>query len=89
LHWSGTGTISGEGTAEKITLASGDEEESDTWELGVGIARVLINKYEGEVVDVTVYYKTGNSIANCEAEGWTEYIKEFSSLGFVRLKVVY
>jgi hypothetical protein len=58
------------------------------WQVGVGVAEININTYSGTAVSPTIKYKTGNSIANCEADIWTTYSGgSFVSSGWAKIQV--
>jgi hypothetical protein len=86
--WSGTGTVAGSGDSETLTLSTGQFEESVVWQVGVGTAEINLNTYSGIAVVPTIEYKTGNSIANCEADTWTTYSGgSFESSGWAKIRV--
>ncbi len=86
-EWSGTGSVSGVGDAEIISLETGQYMESESWKLGSGWCAITIDKYDSGVGSYTVEYKTGDSLVNCEADAWNNYIGPFDSLGWVKVKV--
>ena len=44
-NWSGDASIQGTEDYEKIQFDSGEYEESETWYIGAGRVRIIINKY--------------------------------------------
>jgi len=44
-NWSGDAVILGTGDDEKLQFDSGEYEESETWYIGAGRVRLIINKY--------------------------------------------
>ena len=62
---------------------------SETWNLGSGEAVIDDDKYQGMSGIVTIYYKTGTSPANCEADTWHLYDgTSFTSTGWAKIRVV-
>jgi hypothetical protein len=85
--WTGTGTASGSGDAEILTLASGEYMESPTYNIGSGTVRLRSNVYATGSGTPTVQYKQGDSEANCNADTWHDYSVPFTCAGWVKVKV--
>ena len=89
-NWTGAGVITGSGDGETLAIGIGEAEESETWKFGIGIAKIIMDKYPGATggpVPV-VEYKTGNSEANCEADSWHIYNgHSFISQGWIKMRV--
>lgn len=86
-HWTGTGTISGSGDAEKVCLDAGEYEESEVVETGAVTVELLQNFYDPSGDDVLLRYRHGNTEANCLAAAWNNYTVPFASLGFVQVRL--
>jgi hypothetical protein len=87
LNWTGTGTVTGSGDNEKLVIQEGQQMTSEPVDTeGVVTIEVLLNVY-GSGDSVPLYYKTGNSIVNMDANSWMLYSTPFASQGFVRLKL--
>jgi len=86
-NWTGTGDIVGSGDAEAIEIDSGETMESETWETGAVPVKITPNKYGTGIGVVHIEYKTGDSVGNCEADSWHEYVGSFISSGYVKVKV--
>ena len=71
--WTGTGTVSGSGDSEIISLHSGDYMESPTWNFGIGTLIIGKDIYASGYGAPDIYYKTGDSEATCDADTWTLY----------------
>lgn len=85
-NWTGTGTIVSSGDDEAINLDVGEYMESETWNIGSGDVRIRLNVYAtGD--NATIYYKQGDSEANCEADTWHAYSSPFACSGWVKVKV--
>jgi hypothetical protein len=37
--------------------------------------------------DIDLDYRTGNSVANCEAAGWQDYAGAFTSDGYIQIRI--
>jgi hypothetical protein len=86
--WTGTGTISGTGDSEQITLSSGQYMESEMVDIGAGEEVQLIDgKYDATVGSLIIKYKDGDTEANCDADTWNTYSATFISDGYVRCRV--
>jgi hypothetical protein len=85
-NWTGTGTISGSGDAEKVTLASGEVETSNVVHTG---ARSVLVKQNFYVAGDTVLleYRDGATEAACLAASWNTYSAPFTSAGFVQVRL--
>ena len=80
--------IIGTGDAERVELETGGWIELETWNYGVMLCELSINKYEAGSGVVTIEYKNGNSKVNCEADTWTEYTGPFfACAGWVKIRV--
>jgi len=79
--------VEGSGDDERVLLGPGEYWEYPTWYLGTGQARITKDKYQSGSGTVIVYYRTGTSEANCEAQGWTLYSGDFTSEGWVGIRV--
>jgi len=89
-NWTGTGVITGSGDSETLLIGVGEAEESETWKFGIGIAKIIMDKYPGGIGGDApiIEYKTGNSEANCEADNWHIFNgHSFNSLGWIKVKV--
>jgi len=89
-NWTGTGAIVGSGDNEILVIGIAEAEESETWKFGVGIAKIIMDKYPGGAGGPipTIKYKTGNSKANCEADSWHTYNgHSFNSLGWIKVRI--
>jgi hypothetical protein len=75
----------GSGDEEVMYLAD-SPELSTPWHLGVGYARILLNKYRPKD-SATIYYKTGATAAACIADEWNLFDTSFYSEGFVLIKL--
>ena len=84
---SGTGTVSGSGDDEILTLDPGEYWEYPTWYYGIGNARIFKDKYQTGSGTIVVKYRTEATKAATEVLGWTVYSGEFNSLGWVGIKV--
>ena len=67
-------------------MIAGAYMESEYANFGVGTALIDLNAYRSSDA-VAVYYKTGDSIANCAADSWHLYDSGFSSLGYVQIRL--
>ena len=61
--------------------------ESDSWRIGTGDVQIKRDYYGSGAGNITIQYKTGDSHEACEADSWSDYIGDFSSLGWVKIKV--
>ena len=87
IKWTGTGYIAGAGDAEKIYLASGDNMESETWNIGNRRIKIQTDKYAAGFGAVTVKYKDGATQLLCEADSWHNYVNPFVCSGWVKVRV--
>lgn len=83
--WIGTGTASGSGDDEIITLSEGQYMDSPDVNIS-GMVTLAWNKYKAGGTP-TVKYKTANAQASLDAAEWTDYTDQFNSLGWVRSKI--
>ncbi len=85
-NWTGTGTISGVGDAEKLTLSAAQVETSEVVNSG---ARTVSLKYNFYAAGATVLmeYRHGATEAACLVASWNTYSVPFSSLGFVQIRL--
>jgi len=90
-YWTGDGGISGAGgtDGEKILLGTGDSMESNVWYLGAGAARITLDKYGSGEGIVDIKYKTGITVAACEADTWHDYVSGFICLNYVKVQLNY
>ena len=87
-NWTGTGSVSGSGDAEIISLDSGEYMESEVVQISSGkTVRLRQNVYDGTGDDVTLKYRTGATSAACQAAEWSAYSTPFGSLGYVQVRV--
>jgi len=84
--WAGSGTISGAGDTEIMTLLEGESMTSPVWNLGEGVARLSLNKYNSGD-DVTKEYRTGATSGDCGSASWNDYSNYFTSLGYVQIRL--
>ncbi len=85
-HWTGTGEITGSGDAEKICLGSGEYMISEVFNTGVANIVLQQNVYiAGD--DVTIKYRHGDTPTACEGASWNDYVGQFTSLGFVQIRL--
>ncbi|GAF88573.1 unnamed protein product [marine sediment metagenome] len=84
--WTGDAVVSLEDDNEIITFSSGQEEISPVTNLGAGLnAQITLNKYI-PADSVTIQYKTGATVEDCNADTWHNYVP-FESLGYVRVRL--
>ena len=83
----GTGTVSGSGDDEILTLGVGEYWEYDTWYFGGGQARIDMDKYQTGSGTIIVKYRTGVTKEATELLGWTAYSGSFTSNGWVGIRV--
>ena len=76
-------------TDSKITFDAGDIVVSETWNLGIGKARILRDKYQAGHGGITIQYKTGATAAICEADIWHNINAgdAFISLRWVKIRI--
>jgi len=86
-NWSGDASIQGLGDAERIQFDSGEYEESETWYIGAGRVRLIIDKYGSGSGTPVVKYKQGSSQALCEADSWHAYTIPFVCGGWVKIRL--
>lgn len=85
-NWTGTGEIQGTGDAEKIVLNASEYMESEVVDTGAVQVTLLQNQYQA-ADNVTIKYRTGNSVANCEAAALSTYTAPFTSSGYVQIRL--
>ena len=88
-NWTGTGTIVNPGVAdiEKVCLEATEYMISEVVYTGVEDIIILYNVYAaGDAIDLD--YRHGNSVANCEAAAWNDYVGAFESLGYVQVRIM-
>ena len=86
-NWTGTGSISGAGDAEIISLDAGENMVSEVVQTDAKRCQVLQNEYDPTGDDVTLEYRRGASEALCLAAGWTSYTVPFESDGYVQIRI--
>jgi len=87
VNFSGNWTSGAVGVGDTEALyVDGSTELSVPWNVGTGWVQILLNKY-GSGNNVTIYYKTGNSSANCIADSWHLFDTTFKSKGWVLIKL--
>lgn len=89
-NWTGTGSVSGAGDAEILSLDAGEYMESEVVNSGSETITVTKDKYGSGgmgTAGITVKYRTGATVAVCEAASWTAYSTPFSSLGYFQVRV--
>lgn len=85
-RWTGTGTISGSGDSEKISMTTGEYMESPIIYTGSSGITLLQGKYT-TADTVTIKYKTGATVAAVQAASFSTYSAPFSSTGFVQIRL--
>ena len=85
--WTGTATVSGSNDSEKVRFNSGEYLESPVWHIGSGSVTLAIDKYGSGFGSITVKYKQGSTIANCQADAWHDYVPGFTSNGFIQVRL--
>ena len=84
-NWTGTAAISGSGDTEIVTFDAGEYVESEVVNTGATTWSISQNSYRAGD-SVTISYKTGDSVANCEADTWHTYSGAFESSGYVKIR---
>jgi hypothetical protein len=85
-NWTGTGSASGSGNAEILTIAEGQYMVSEVVNTGATHYTLALNQYAaGDTV--TVKYRTGASSAACQAASYSTYSGSFLSEGFVQVRL--
>jgi len=87
-NWAGTASIAGAGDAEEVQFSSGEDSVSETWHIGPGRIKITLDKYGSGSGAPTVYYKQGNSSANCDSDSWHLYSGSFVNLGWVKVRII-
>lgn len=85
-NWSGTGSISGSGDAEKMTLSAGQYMNSEVVITGTVFVKLETGKYQAGD-SVTIKYRHGDSEAACLAASFQTYSSPFDSLGYVQMRL--
>lgn len=86
-NWTGTGTISGSGDEEVINLNMGEYMTSEIVNTGATDVYLRQNFYDTSGDDVTLYYRTAATEGGITSATWTEYTAQFTSLGYVQVKL--
>lgn len=86
-NWAGTAAIQGVGDAERIEFDSGEDSESETWNIGPGRVKITIDKYGSGSGTPVIKYKSGNSQISCEADSWHAYTGSFITTGWIKIKI--
>lgn len=86
-NWTGTGSVSGVGDAEIVSLDSGEFMISEVVETGNRHVELDQNHYDPSGDNAVLKYRTGISQAACEAASWTDYTAPFLSDGFVQVRL--
>lgn len=87
-NWTGTGTISGSGNAEKVTFMTSQYEESEIVNTSTNTISLRYNQYaSGD--SFTVKYKTAATVAGIAGASWTTYSTPFTSLGYTQIRIEY
>ena len=87
LNWTGTGTVEGSGDAEQLKIQQGQYMISEAVDTEGTIAiEILLNVY-GAGDSVPIYWKTAATQSGLSGASWNLYIAEFTSIGFVQLKL--
>lgn len=85
-NWTGTGTITGTGDAERLELNVNEYMISETVHAGTERVSILTNVYAaGDTVQVQ--YREGATQAACESASFGDYTVPFVSLGYVQIRV--
>jgi hypothetical protein len=86
-NWSGSASIIGSGDSEYLRFYAGQSKILNSpWNIGTGLVKLQLNKYNtGD--NVSIYYKDGSSLSNCEADTWKRYSSYFTSSGWVQVKL--
>ena len=85
-NWTGTGAISGSGDSEVAELDPGEYMESEVVNTGVVDVALFQNLYAAGD-NVTLKYRHGATQEDCEAAGWSAYSGQFTSLGYVQVRI--
>jgi len=87
-NWTGTGTIENPGVddTERLALESTEYMISEVVSTGVVDVIILYNVYAAGD-DINLDYRHGDTVANCLAAGWNDYIGPVSSLGYLQVRV--
>ena len=85
-NWTGTGTTSGSGDAEILTIDTGEYMESEIVNTGATTWTIALNQYSAGD-SVTIKYKTAATSAGIAGASWTAYSGAFESSGFVKIRL--
>lgn len=85
-NWTGNGTISGSGDAEKLTLGNNQTMESEVVDTGNYIVKLQANVY-GNGNNVTIQYRTDANETNIANANYANYSAPFNSSGFTQIKL--
>lgn len=85
--WTGTGTVSGSGDAEKLELDGGQYMESPIIETGEYTITLLEDKYGSGAGSAVLKYKTAATSGGIAAAEWNTYSTPFVSLGYAQLRL--
>ena len=87
-NWTGTGTIENAGVSDTERLALDAEEYMISEIADTGAVNIVIgyNTYtEGDIIDLD--YRHGATPTACEEAAWNNYTGQFTSLGYVQIRV--
>jgi hypothetical protein len=85
-NWYGTGTASGSGDSEIITLQDSEYMESELVNTGVYVVSMDQNLY-GSGDTAILLYRHGTTEENCLAASWEAYTGPFNSLGYIQVRL--
>lgn len=83
--WTGTGTVSGTGDAEKLSLWPGQYMESPAVQIS-GTVTLDQNAY-GSGSDVTLKYRTAATEGGLAGESWSTYSAPITSSGYIQVRL--
>jgi hypothetical protein len=87
-HWTGDGSITGAGDAEQIELDDTETmQTSSVVNTGAVTVTLQKNKYGSGDASVVLKYRTGATVAACQAAGWSTYTVPFASSGYAQVRV--
>lgn len=88
-NWSGSALIVQPGVAdvERLHFDPGEDKISETWNIGFGRVKITLDKYLPGFGTPTVYYKSGDTQVNCEADTWHPYVGSFVTQGWVKIRI--
>ena len=87
LKWTGTGYVAGVGDNEKLYLNTGENMESEAWNIGNRRIKITTDKYQAGAGIFNVKYKDGATEAACEADSWHNYTVPFVCSGWVKIRI--